>query len=356
MKSPSTLNWQRILRYIEREQAAILIGPEACMLEGKPLHQALEQHLLALHEASIAYHYQQDGLFLFEDKIAKNDAAQDVGFFFEDRQPEGTLFQQLAEMKFHLYVSMNPDTYLSDTFYTHGLRHRFNYFRRQAVDGAVDKESFKEVEAPTQDAPLIYNLFGSKNDDESLILDYEDVFQLIASSTNPEGLPDKLRAALSKVRLFIFVGFQFDRWYTQLMLRLLCGSSATAKYATNQKAVAADTQDFLVHQFQIDFLDPKESFLDLLHTQCQEAGLIRPLADPLGDAEVAIVRFLQNGEIDRALEKLQALDSQAATLLMARFSLWRESKEKGTLDSRDLLVEYNKIVDAILETLKASRP
>lgn len=351
MNSP--LNFQRILRYLEREQAAVLIGPEACVLAGKPLHQALEQHLLGLHADRIAYHYRQEGLFLFEDKIAKNDAAQDVGFFFEEQQPEGTLFRQLAEMKFPLYVSLNPDTYLSDTFYTYGLRHRFNYFRRQAVDGAADKESFKEVEPPTQDAPLIYNLFGNKNDDESLILDYEDVFQLIASSTNPEGLPDKLRAALSKIRLFIFVGFQFDRWYTQLMLRLLCGPDANAKYATNQQAVSPDTQDFLVHQFQIEFLDPGEHFLDQLYAQCQAANLLRPLADPLGDAEVAIVRFVQNGEIDRALEKLKALDSQAAILLMARFSHWRESKEKGTLDSRDLLVEYNKIVDAILETLKA---
>ncbi len=353
MKSP--LNFQRILRYLEREQAAVLIGPEACLLEGKPLHQALEQHLLARHAGSVAYHYQREGLFLFEDKIAKNDAAQDVGFFFEEQQPEGDLFRQLAAMKFPLYVSLNPDTYLSDTFYTHGLRHRFNYFRRQAVDGAEDKESFKEVEAPSQEAPLIYNLFGSKNDDESLILDYEDVFQLIASSTNPEGLPDKLRAALSKIRLFIFVGFQFDLWYTQLMLRLLCGSSSTAKYATNQQAVSSDTQEFLVHQFKIEFLDPDESFLDQLYTQCQTANLLRPLTDPLGDAEVAIVRFVQNGEIDRALEKLQALDSHAATLLMARFSHWRENKEKGILDSRDLLVEYNRIVDSILETLKAVR-
>ena len=97
MKS-SPLNFQRILRYLEREQAAILIGPEACLLAGQPLHQALEQHLLALHAASIAYHYRQEGLFLFEDKIAKNDAAQDVGFFFEEQQPEGTLFRQLSEM------------------------------------------------------------------------------------------------------------------------------------------------------------------------------------------------------------------------------------------------------------------
>ncbi|MEM7654905.1 MAG: SIR2 family protein [Bacteroidota bacterium] len=211
------------------------------------------------------------------------------------------------------------------------------------------------MEAPSQEAPLIYNLFGSKNDDESLILDYEDVFHLIAYSTNPEGLPDKLRAALSKIRLFIFVGFSFDRWYTQLMLRLLCGSSGTQKYAANQQAVPDDTRDFLVHQFQIEFLDPEESFLDLLHAKAQEKGLLRPLADPLGDAEVAVVRFVQNGEIDRALQQLETLNQEEATLLMARYSQWRDSQEKGTLDSRDLLVEYNRIVDAVLEVLKEGK-
>ncbi len=190
MKSPDTLNWRRILRYIENEQAAILIGPEACIVKDKPLHQALEDHLIEMHEDTIAYHYKQDGLFLFEDKIAKNDAAQDVGFFFDEHASEEKPFRQLAEMKFHLYVSMNPDTYLSDTFYKYGIRHRFNYFRRQAVDLSLDKENFNEVEAPDQDAPLIYNIFGSKNDDESLILVYEDVFFLIASSTFPVGLRD----------------------------------------------------------------------------------------------------------------------------------------------------------------------
>ncbi|MEM7654906.1 MAG: hypothetical protein AAF399_02160 [Bacteroidota bacterium] len=139
MKSPSTLNWQRILRYIEREQAAVLIGPEACQLEGQPLHQALERYLMEQHKETIAYHYRQDGLFLFEDNIAKNDAAQDVGYFFEEREPEAAIFRQLAELKVHLYVSMNPDTYLSETFYRYGLRHRFNYFRRQAVDSSGDK-------------------------------------------------------------------------------------------------------------------------------------------------------------------------------------------------------------------------
>ena len=131
MNTSNQPQWRRILQYIRTEQAAVLIGPEACQINGQPLHQALESYLFDIHRDSIAYHYKQDGLFLFEDKTAKNDAAQDVGFFFDEYQPAEELYRQLAELKVHLYISMNPDTWLSDIFYKYSIRHRFNYYRPQ---------------------------------------------------------------------------------------------------------------------------------------------------------------------------------------------------------------------------------
>ncbi len=344
-------DWKKLLRYIKREQAALMLGPEVSLVNGVPLQQALQEFLLDEHEEAITYHYEEDGLFLFEDKIAKNDAAQDVRDFFESNEPDEKVYRMLAEMKFHLYVSMNPDTYLSDTLYRYGIPHRFNYFRRSTVDNSHQIESFKEVEKPTQSSPLIYNMLGSKNDDESLILDYNDVFNLVSSSTNPDGLPDKLRAALKKIRLFIFIGFPFERWYTQLLLRLLCGTNEAAKYAVNRQKISETTHDFLVHQFNIDFLSDHDSFLKLLYEQCKENDLLRRLSDPLDTNKVSVIKYVQNGEIERALDEL-AGDEQESTLLKARFNRWQQNKMKGTEDSRDLLVEYNKIVDTILETIK----
>lgn len=360
--SHQELNWRRILKYIETEQAAVLIGPNACLLDGKPIHYMLESSILENHSDGVVYYYEKDGLFLFQDKIVKNDVAQDIRIFYEESDPDYDIFKKLGQIKFHLYLSMNPDTYLSDTFYKYGIKHRFNYFRRHTASFSNQRENFKEVEIPNQDNPLIYNIFGSKQDDESLILDYEDVFNLISTATNPDGLPEKLRVALQKVRLFIFVGFSFNKWYTQLLLRLLCGSNETAKYAANrQRLEDSDIKNFLVHQFNISFLTNSFNFLDELYDNCKNSGLLRSLSSPFNSTESAIARHVQNGEVNQAIDKLSTIEGDVGfrnecLTLHARYSHWRDQKEKGILDTRDALVEYNRIVDNIIHLVRSRQP
>ncbi len=344
------LNWNRVLRYIEKERAALMIGPEISLINGLPIHNALHAHLKERHEDSIALHYVQDELLLFEGEIEKNDAILDIKDFFDQHPVDEKVYRMLAEMKFHLYVSMNPDTYLSDTFYRYGIKHRFNYFRSSSLEDINQIDNFREVEQPTQEYPLVYNMMGSKDDDESLILDYDDVFNLIAFATNPNGLPSKLRVALKKVKLFIFLGFPFEKWYTKLLLRLLCGTSETAKYALNRQAIQETTQDFLVHQFNVEFIPEYDNMLEVLYDQCKSHGLLRELADPLKEDRVLIIKYVQNGDIERALNELDEQDGETIQL-KARYSRWLENKEKGTEDSRDLLVEYNKIIDSILSII-----
>ena len=53
----------------------------------------------------------------------------------------------------------------------------------------------------------------------------------------------------------------------------------------------------------------------------------------------------------RAEQKGQANDE---TALLARYNNLQEEKRKGTLDSRDYFVEYNRVIDSMLSLLTKS--
>ena len=350
MKSLDELNWDTILNYLEHEQAALFIGPDILQFEGKNMSLALRDSLEARFRSQILYYYREDGLFLFSDDIAKTDAAQYVRQYISEHQPDNALFLKIAQIKFPLVVSLNPDTYLSDLCYQYGIRHRFSYFKSKS-------KATEDVEEPSKDLPLLYNLCGSKNEDESIILDYEDLFRLISSSVGSPGLPNKLKVALEKVRLYFFVGFSFEKWYTQLLLRLLCGEKKSRKYASGVPTASANTLDFLMHQFQIEFLEQGESFIQALYQQCSQRQLLRDISLP-GSAESAdIIRHLQTGKdlfnVFELMRRMVAGSPQAddVTLLMSTYNTLLEEKKKGVLDSRDYFMQHNRIIDGILSIL-----
>jgi hypothetical protein len=351
MKNLSEIDWDTLIEYIRSGQAALFIGPEVMLLEGQPIQHVWRQRIFEKFKSRIAYHYEPEGLFLFSNKIAKNDAAQLLRKSANEQQPDEAVFQKIAQIKFPVVVSINPDTYLSDIAYKYGVRHRFSHFKSRS-------KGTEDVEEPHVDLPLFYNLCGSVNDDESVILDYEDLFRLISSSVSAPGLPIKLKEVLDRVRIFFFVGFQFEKWYTQLLLRLLCGQEESMKYAANQQQVSDETRDFLFHQFQVEFLEKDQAFLDVLHQKCNENGLLRPLSDPASADEINLIRLIQTGkDLHAPLELLRQKTEKTpsfkdTTQLMGQYNNLMEEKRKGTLDSRDYFVQYNKIIDGILQLIR----
>jgi SIR2-like domain len=357
--------FERILPYIANEQCVLVIGPEIMRFEGKPMNAYLRDRLFAQYKDEIPHYYANDGLYLFpsnEDSV-KSDVAQSlrkecyllpttVGYDEE-------ILKVIARLPFHLIISTNPDTFLSDTFYKFGIKHRFSHYRK-------GERPSDEVAQPTRDEPLIYNLGGSVLEDESLVLDYEDLFSLIGSSLGASGLPLGLQSALEKTRTFVFVGFNFDKWHTQLLLRILCGKPRFRKYAGPHK-INEDTQVFLANQFNIEFWENEkggnflETFINAATAYKDEdpnkAG--RPfmrtlLEDPLLPEETTIIRDIQNAQFLKAITNLLGFakvgkpeDLDAATHLSGRYQYLVQNQK--SMDSRDFLTTLNQIADAIIQ-------
>lgn len=354
--------FEKILTYIANEQCALVVGPEIMQFEGKPMNMYLRDKLHKQYEGDVTYYYQNDGLFLFrsDDPSVKSDVA--LSLRKECNLLPGTpgfdenILKAVAQLPFHLIVSINPDTFLSDTFYKYGVRHRFSHFRK-------GPRPSDEVAPPTREEPLIYNIAGSVLEDESLILDYDDLFSLIGSTLGASTLPTGLLTALGSIRTFIFLGFNFEKWHTQILLRILSGKPADQKYAGPHK-LTPDTHTFLDKQFKIVFWDVNNG--DFLTTFLQAATdfkdtdpknanrtFMRPLLeDPLAPEETNIIREIQNARFDKAIARLldfakgkAGLEDQAVHLSSRYQHL---TKNQTGIDSSAQLTTLNQITDTAI--------
>lgn len=338
----------KIVSDLKSDKAALVLGPEIFDVDGVPLQRYVRSNIEKNYSQQIASFYERDGLFIFKNQDDKPEIAEAVAELYRDLTPDEELFRKIIEIPFSIVLSVNPDTYLSDVAYRLGVPHRFSAFYPNLPE---------DIEPPTKELPLIYNVTGCINREASLILDYDDLLQLLEGMVSAPKLPERLRNALGDTKSFVFLGFQFDRWHTQLLLRLLNMRQAVRRIATptSAKSPDNDTQAFLLNQFKIKFLGTGLSLLDKLHQACAAENMLRETSLPESAEQGDIIYFVSKGQLDTALEKLTIATKDTsladnAALLSGQHKVLLQ--EKPYLDSRDFFPRLNKIADSILNIAK----
>lgn len=346
------MDWQEILEDIRDEQAVLFLGPELIRLEGQSLGQHVREQLHREYPDDIVHHYRRDGIFLFRDDDAKVKIQKKVKRRYRELPPDEDLLQRVAALPFHLIISLSPDTFVRDVFEACGLQPHFHFYR-----SGVSPE---DIPKPDKNHPLIYNLLGEINHDESLVLDYDDVFALMKDCLST-GLPSRINTQLMRAGTFVFLGFDFEKWHTQLLLRFLSQRPGVSKFAIEtDRPVAEDTGDFLIHQFRINFQageNGHETFFDTLHAHCAQEDMLRTIVNRYADVQTRLLRLVHNGKLAQAItELLQRYtdpDTQTElTLHAARLSGLTTQQQAGAIDSRDYFVEWNKIALAVILLIK----
>lgn len=344
------INWTDLLEDLEEEQAVLFLGPELVQLDGKSLGLHVREQLHRENPTDVLHHYQRDGIFLFRDDTAKVSVQKKIKRLYKQLPPDEALLQRVAALPFHLIFSLTPDTYLRDTFERCGVTPIFHHFRAT--------EPFDALPKPEKGRPLIYNLLGVVGEDESLILDYEDMFNLMRDCLST-GLPAKLNQSLVKASTFIFLGFDFEKWHTQMLLRFLSQRPGIAKFAIEgEKPEGEDTSAFLVSGFKIRFEGGErtgENFFDSLHRRCAEQGMLRKLENIFSGKQTDVMRLIYAGKLATALETLLNLlsdpqDRDDTVQISGRFQALET--EKTRMDTRDYWVEWNKIAHSVVQLAK----
>ena len=224
----SSSDWDKVFKPLlfdlSRQKCVLLLGPEVVRKDGKLLKELLRAQLEQHHTEDIAHFHERDNLFLFQNKASKSEVQRSVSLFYEETKPDPEMYQKIASLPFAMTVSINPDHILLQHFEKNAQPH-FAFFNH------IGQNNEEMLETWERETPLVYNLCGSYQEDVSLVLDYDDLFHLLQTAMGTPGLPQKIRRMLGEARSFFFIGFDFDKWHTQLLLRLLSEGNSPMQVA-----------------------------------------------------------------------------------------------------------------------------
>ena len=223
-----------------------------------------------------------------------------MGDYYKDLLPDESVLK-LARIPFHVYLTVSPGLFLPKAFQQQSFNYQFDFANKSAHEPS-------KIKLPNVEQPLIYNLFGCIEEEESLILTHDDLYAYFKSVFERRSMPNILREALEKVNCFIFLGLPFDKWYMQMLLRELGihkSSDDFIRYAARQ-SLSDEVMTFCYEQFTINFVDHHiEDFIDLLYNHCHKNGITRVASDE--SPKEKIRQWISNNQTEKAIDYLLTL-------------------------------------------------
>lgn len=287
----------------------------------------------------------------FDEKKQKNNE-------LFSRQIE--LYEKISRIPFHVIISTHPSELLREIFKYNKIDHRFYYYNRN------EKIEFKKKYKPTKKKPLIYNLFGSIEEPDSMVVKQDHFYSFMEDINSIQKLPLTLRETLqpSKNTHFLFLGFDFENWYMKILLHILDPKGAIPPIAhipqynlksdPSKNQLREATQFFFNRNFQLKF-EHKDlhTFINELFDACKEQDILRKIQpnpsvlllpndltdlidkDKIKKAFSKLINLLIEKGAQEPLEKTEKLRRKYKVLLtdfkrrrMMKYSTYREEAQK----------------------------
>jgi len=354
-----SIDWNFTLQTLQEGRCIIFLGPELFTNnQNKKLGESLSDYLQVGKNEDIEKYYQAEELFLFKNNGAQTKTYYKIKNFYQQSFPETeTLLKKIAQLPASFIVNLTPDKHLVNTFQQLNLPVKSDFYWKNHTPKS-------EVKLPSIKKPLVYNLFGSIDQQESLILTHNDLFDYFSSIFGERGLPKDLRHKIHQAHNLIFLGIPFDKWYLQLILRILSlhNDSDFMRYAANE-SLTDELIELCKNQFNINFFPNNiKAFIDTLHRHCQEKNLLKNgsaqqlsiiekitgyiIKDDLPQAFTQLKTFLEElGEIGREL-------LEDTVLLFNRHNRIQKRLLRGIINNQDADLEENKIRESLIFLVK----
>jgi hypothetical protein len=292
----------------------------------------------------------------------KQTKARAFGYLKEYYRGKGEpnkLHRQLARIPCHLYLSINPDSLMKQALEDYGVEHEFKYY--------IKGQPSEEVASPTAEKPLLYNLFGSIDNQQSLVFTHDDLIQYMLSIIREFKLPQNLRSAMENSLYFIFLGFDFEKWYLRLLLKMFLDENKLSIALEAGNGTQGKLRTFYAGNYGLEFVDNNiEEYINSLYAECDKQGLLRSIKEKAQTSILEEIReLIKKDEVGEALDRLyqflDKMDEQAFSdkpedkqeLLSeldnhtANLSRLEKSLRKQTISEEDFGVKKNKIIDAV---------
>ena len=241
------LRWRGLVERIRRGTCILLLGPGVAIdpddPEQTPLSVSLARCLAA--DATVAgdkdlidcdnltyvaqlFHRRK------KDRIELEMVVDD--FYQSFDQLMSNFHRDIAELPFTLCINTTPDNFLYNALIEAGkepLRDHYNFKRAHPL----------ALVEPTVKEPLIYDLYGSRTEPESLVLTENDRLEFLVNviKGSPE-LPPFIRSQFANSDTsFLFVGFGFQQWHNRILLHVLNA------HGRRNRSFALEDQTFFAH-------------------------------------------------------------------------------------------------------------
>jgi hypothetical protein len=214
-------DWNVLLYAIRKGKCILMLGPETALAypAGHP----------TLLSQTLANQLTQDIEPRFKENIDPADlmeAAQYYclqlkirDFYIQHRPASPDPFHlDLAALPFSLAVLSTPDEMFETALKEQHKNPKIGWYNYQ------QKKSHMELmrSMGTAAEPLLFYLYGSIRDEESLVTTKNDLLDFLVSIMATESLPKSLINELQAPdKSFLFLGFGFKHWYLRILLHIL---------------------------------------------------------------------------------------------------------------------------------------
>ncbi len=245
----------QIYEKLDSENCVLVLGPELSTIElsknGRaitlPIHELVAFKFAAfLNKKKIDFDIQRkkdlayiamrchaSGLpELREEQLAQMVKAE----YLKQRDKQPPIFADLATMPFKLILNTSFDHYMSDALKAKKPNAQFAFYNYQRnISSSIGEIS--------TESPLVYNLLGSYQDSESIILSKAQQIDFITKlGRNFSKIPTDVSSLLDENTVYLFLGFRANSWHLPLLFRTLNFHKHKAAFYYQKEASAADIE------------------------------------------------------------------------------------------------------------------
>ena len=163
--------------------------------------------------------------------------------FYKRPRPDPPLYDQLATLPFKTILSISHNQYLHNALKNHPKKTpQFGYYNYR-------KKIPSNFQDPDADHPLVYQLFGSLDHLDSLVLGENDLLLFLQNVV--AGTPDLAETLQGVLRdentSFLFLGFDFSQWYVRILLYVLLGPNRHLSKHNQLPSRVLEHKSFFAH-------------------------------------------------------------------------------------------------------------
>ena len=363
----SSFDTDYVIECIENNSCIFFLGPNAFKItDGSILRNAFFDYLK--NEVKLNLNHDEDFLVAFDKNKDKIRFQAYLRKFYQECEVEHELFEKLAQLPIGTFINVSPDHILSATYENLNLDHDFYFYNKKTI------ESGNTIAHIHTEKPLVYNLFGSILEPDSLIVTHEDIFEFIFSLIGKKKkLPEELLAQIYDTRLFVFLGFEFETWYLRLILRIfhLHEDENMGVASVDTKSLNANLKQFYENNFEIEFIDSDiEMYVDAIFQHFQKKGKLNKQKSDAAhlslDLQVSEVQnklrvLVGKDELETAIKLLDDFYKEQETeeyheviFMSGKYARIMKNHAKGLIEDKELEHQLSQIRHMILSMIPAA--